>query len=61
MYGPSNRFPKAFPYHSLYIQWHRPSSAVLYKSVFIKWLSVKITVIDAIGQIFLQRISNWLL
>jgi len=60
-YGPSNRLPKAFPYHSLYIQWQRPSSAVLYKSVFIKWLSVNVRVTDGICQIFLRRISNGLL
>jgi hypothetical protein len=58
MYGPSNCFPKAFPYLSLYIQWHRLSRAVLYHSLFTKLLSVKITFADGTGQMFLRRISN---
>ena len=61
MYGSSNGFPKVFLYHSLYIQWQRPSRAVLFESLFIKWLSVNTTVTDGIGQIFLWRISNGLL
>ena len=51
-YGPSNLLTKAFPYHSLYIHWQHPSRPVLYKSVFIEWLSVNAKVTHGIGQIF---------